>query len=80
MTLLPDIEAALVARGETVERPRYSEAVTAGIAEGGDNTHDGNEAAVKDEEEDEEQTEVKKGKDKKPQGKENFEATSDEDE
>ncbi|KAL8760362.1 MAG: hypothetical protein Q9184_003384 [Pyrenodesmia sp. 2 TL-2023] len=78
MAILPEVEAALVARGESVARPDYTNAgppaaadIERTIAEAED---DG------DAESDEEQVEVKKERTRRGKGKENFEATSDEDE
>ncbi|KAL8900700.1 MAG: hypothetical protein Q9207_005567 [Kuettlingeria erythrocarpa] len=75
MTLLPEIEAALVARGESVARPQYTDAQPAAEAaeqaaaepiDNGDQGDDDPEPEIKTE--------------KKAKQKENFEATSEEDE
>ncbi|KAL8927905.1 MAG: hypothetical protein Q9172_001131 [Xanthocarpia lactea] len=67
LTLLPEIEAALVAKGETVPRPDYS------TARSSPNPQNGNDE-VDDQDEGEGEADRDDGK------KKNFEATSDEDE
>lgn len=76
MTLLPEVEAALVARGESVARPQYADAQPAAEAVvedaavetsgDGDQGHDDPEPEIKTE--------------RNARQKANFEATSDEEE
>lgn len=72
VTLLPEIEAALLAKGETVPRPEYGAAAPAAAARAKDGEGDEVEAEV--------EGEGKEGKGEKRNGKRNFEATSDEEE
>lgn len=78
MTLLPEVEAALVARGESVARPEYTDPKPPAEADVEENP-----AGVEgdaDPDANEEQMDIKQERSKKSSGKENFEATSDEEE
>ncbi|KAL8930470.1 MAG: hypothetical protein Q9208_000654 [Pyrenodesmia sp. 3 TL-2023] len=78
MSLLPDVEAALVARGESIARPQYSDSRPPAEAEvertPAELEDDGDADA------DEEKVEIKQERPKKSTKRENFEATSEEDE
>ena len=77
--MLPEVESALKAKGQTVPRPKYDGATTEELVEAEDESN-----AVKEEEEevdqDDDRATAPKGKLDKFKMKPNHEATSDEDE